>query len=261
MTGAASAPRPARVTPARVRASRSAIRHVRADPIELRLHPPQLHVAGRPRPTCPTLPRGAAPRWPGSTAATTSATRRSSCARTSTRSWPRTASTCAGGRVLMLANPRVLGYVFNPLSVFWCHRPRRRARVHRRRGAQHLRRPARLPASSTDDAGRAETDKEFYVSPFYPVDGRYAMRCPSPASELRVTVTLHRRANGRSPRSDGRRRRARPQPVLLACALRHPPARPARSLLGSAGTASRLWLPAGCPVVPRPPHQPPGGRE
>ena len=26
-----------------------------------------------------------------------------------------------GGRVLMLAHARVLGYVFNPLSVFWCH--------------------------------------------------------------------------------------------------------------------------------------------
>ena len=28
----------------------------------------------------------------------------------------------AGGRVLMLGHARVLGYVFNPLTVFWCHR-------------------------------------------------------------------------------------------------------------------------------------------
>src|SRR5690349_10375383 len=27
----------------------------------------------------------------------------------------------AGGRVLMLAHARVLGYVFNPLTLFWCH--------------------------------------------------------------------------------------------------------------------------------------------
>ena len=26
-----------------------------------------------------------------------------------------------GGQILMLANARVLGYVFNPLSVYWCH--------------------------------------------------------------------------------------------------------------------------------------------
>ena len=28
-----------------------------------------------------------------------------------------------GGRITMLANARVLGYVFNPISLFWCHRP------------------------------------------------------------------------------------------------------------------------------------------
>jgi uncharacterized protein len=27
-----------------------------------------------------------------------------------------------GGRVLMLAHARVFGYVFNPLTVYWCHR-------------------------------------------------------------------------------------------------------------------------------------------
>jgi DUF1365 family protein len=26
-----------------------------------------------------------------------------------------------GGRVLMLAHARVLGYVFNPITVYWCH--------------------------------------------------------------------------------------------------------------------------------------------
>jgi DUF1365 family protein len=29
----------------------------------------------------------------------------------------------SGGRVTMLAHARVLGYVFNPLTVYWCHRP------------------------------------------------------------------------------------------------------------------------------------------
>ena len=70
-------------------------------------------------------------------------------------------------------------------------RPAGPAQPHRRRGAQHLRRPAQLPAR-TDEAGRAETDKLFYVSPFYPVDGSYTMRLPEPGAELTVTVTLHR---------------------------------------------------------------------
>ena len=44
----------------------------------------------------------------------------------------------------------------------------------------------------TDQAGRAETDKVFYVSPFYPVDGRYTMMLPDPDQRLAVAVTLYR---------------------------------------------------------------------
>lgn len=96
-----------------------------------------------------------------------------------------------GGRITMLANARSAGYVFNPLSLFWCHDPDGAlvcvvAEVHNTYGQRHryLLHP--------DDAGRAETQKEFYVSPFYPVDGDYTMRLPEPGAELAVTVTLHR---------------------------------------------------------------------
>ena len=44
----------------------------------------------------------------------------------------------------------------------------------------------------TDDAGRVETAKEFYVSPFYPVDGHYRMSLPEPGDRLAITITLHR---------------------------------------------------------------------
>ena len=29
----------------------------------------------------------------------------------------------SGGRVLMLTNPRTMGYVFNPITVYWCYEP------------------------------------------------------------------------------------------------------------------------------------------
>ena len=45
-------------------------------------------------------------------------------------------------RVLMLTQPRVLGYVFNPVTFSWCYDAARRARVHRRGAEQHLRRAA-----------------------------------------------------------------------------------------------------------------------
>ena len=81
----------------------------------------------------------------------------------------------------MLAHARVLGYVFNPLTVFWCHRADGAlacvvAEVHntyRQRHAYLLR---------TDDRGRAQVPKRFYVSPFYPVDGGYRMCLPEPGA-------------------------------------------------------------------------------
>ncbi len=90
------------------------------------------------------------------------------------------------GRIRMLAQPRVLGHVFNPLSLFWCDAPGGThvvAEVHNTYGERHgyLLRP-----------GQTEVGKAFFVSPFYPVDGGYRMSLPEPAERLAVTVTLHR---------------------------------------------------------------------
>ncbi|HEX2904627.1 MAG TPA: DUF1365 domain-containing protein [Jatrophihabitans sp.] len=94
-------------------------------------------------------------------------------------------------RILMLANPRVLGYVFNPLSVFYCYGADGRlaytvAEVRNTYGGRHT------YLLETDGSDRARTDKRFYVSPFYPVDGYYTMSLPEPDQQLTVTVTLHR---------------------------------------------------------------------
>jgi len=62
----------------------------------------------------------------------------------------------------------------------------RRPGGHRRRGAQHLRRAARLP-SAPRPLGFGHHDKRCFVSPFYDVTGRYELRfelrprsCPPP---------------------------------------------------------------------------------
>lgn len=101
----------------------------------------------------------------------------------------------SGGRVLMLTNPRVLGYVFNPLTVYWCHTSDGElacvvAEVHNTYGERHcyLLRP--------DGNGRAEADKAFYVSPFLPLDGTYRMRLPLPGDRVSLSIALvrHERA-------------------------------------------------------------------
>ncbi|WP_066362071.1 DUF1365 domain-containing protein [Herbidospora mongoliensis] len=90
------------------------------------------------------------------------------------------------GKVTMLAGRRTLGYVFNPLTVYWCDTGVVVAEVRNTYGGRHryLLHP--------DAHGRAETSKELYVSPFNPVDGHYTLRLPPPSDRLDLAVTLHR---------------------------------------------------------------------
>jgi uncharacterized protein len=94
------------------------------------------------------------------------------------------------GRITALLQARVLGYVFNPLSVFWCHDDDGTLRhviaeVHNTYGERHayLLPPADLPVA---------TAKTFYVSPFNQVEGYYLVQAPRPGSEVDITVALHR---------------------------------------------------------------------
>ncbi|MFE1273384.1 DUF1365 domain-containing protein [Streptomyces sp. NPDC058757] len=126
-----------------------------------------------------------------------------------------------GGRVVMLAHARVFGFVFNPLSVFWCHDASGSlvcvvAEVHNTYGQRHC------YLLRTDEAGEAEADKEFYVSPFFAVEGRYRMRLPLPGERLGLTVHLEH-GGGRAFTAAVRgRRRPATVPALLSAAARRP---------------------------------------
>ncbi|MFF8837061.1 DUF1365 domain-containing protein [Streptomyces sp. NPDC015130] len=156
----------------------------------------------------------------------------------------------ADGAVLMLAHARVLGHVFNPLTLYWCHDRDGRpvcvvAEVHNTYGGRHcyLLRP--------DGLGRAEVAKEFYVSPFLDVEGAYRMRLPLPGDRLDLTVQL-RRPDGSRPLTAtvrGARRPARAR-TLLAAAARHPWSTLAVSV-GIRRHGIRLYL-KGLSVRPRP---------
>jgi uncharacterized protein len=161
-----------------------------------------------------------------------------------------------GGRVLMLANARVLGYVFNPLTVYWCHRPDGApacvvAEVHNTYRERHcyLLRP---------DAGdRAATAKDFYVSPFLPVAGEYRMVLPVPDRRLRISITLRQRGETALVATlTGTRRPATPA-TLARMLLRHPLV-PQRTTALIRGHGIALWL-RRLPVVPRPMHAPQEG--
>lgn len=94
------------------------------------------------------------------------------------------------GRITALLQARVLGYVFNPLSIFWCHDRNGRLRhvvaeVHNTYGGRHA---YLLPPADTP----VLVSKQFYVSPFNPVDGHYLVLAPPPEREVDVMVSLLR---------------------------------------------------------------------
>ena len=89
----------------------------------------------------------------------------------------------------MLANARVLGHTFDPLSVFWAIAPDGSltcivAEVHNTYGGRHA------YLLQTDEKGRSQVDKAFYVSPFFTVDGRYDLQFQLTPDVVSSTVVL-----------------------------------------------------------------------
>lgn len=154
-----------------------------------------------------------------------------------------------GGRVTMLANARVLGHTFNPLSVFWCHGDDGRlvcvvAEVHNTYGERYA------YLLETDERGAARTRKEFYVSPFNDVDGEYAMRLPEPTDKLRLSIVLER--EGAPPfvaTVVGERKPATTAAVIRTAAA--VPLAPLRVVVQIRWQGIRLWA-RGLPIRPRP---------
>ena len=127
----------------------------------------------------------------------------------------------AGGRVLMLGHATVLGYVFNPLTVFWCHHADGSlvaviAEVHNTYGQRHA------YLLHPDPLGRTTAGKDFYVSPFLPVAGHYRMRLPEPAGSLRLGVILDVGGRPALAATVTGRRHAYTPSRLLGLALRYP---------------------------------------
>ncbi len=97
----------------------------------------------------------------------------------------------AGHRVLLLCYPRLLGYVFNPLSVYYCHdaEGRLRAMVYEVKntfGDQHCYvLPAEVDARGQVRHGCA---KAMFVSPFIGMEAHYRFSVRPPGRELALVI-------------------------------------------------------------------------
>jgi DUF1365 family protein len=158
-----------------------------------------------------------------------------------------------GGRVTLLTNARVLGYVFNPLSVFYCHRPDGSLRcvvaeVHNTYGERHC------YLLEPGERGRASAGKEFYVSPFLTVDGSYEMTLAPPGERLSVQMALRQGGERVFAASLTGQRRPLTNATVARMLLRHPlMTAKVTSLIHLQGVKLAL---RGAGRVPRPPHPP-----
>jgi len=104
----------------------------------------------------------------------------------------------ADGEIVLQAFPRVLGYVFNPVSFFYCHDRAGLLRavlceVSNTFGERHnylLAHGDGRPIAASD---RLRADKVFHVSPFCEVEGSYRFRFAGDAGRSLAHIDYHDR--------------------------------------------------------------------
>jgi hypothetical protein len=97
------------------------------------------------------------------------------------------------GRVLLLCYPRLLGYTFNPLSVYFCHRADGGLalviyEVRNTFGDIHAYALPVKPGEMSEAGIRQEQDKLFYVSPFVEMAMRYRFRISPPGKSVKLRI-------------------------------------------------------------------------
>ncbi|MBK1622206.1 DUF1365 domain-containing protein [Afifella marina] len=96
-----------------------------------------------------------------------------------------------GGRVALLTYPRFLGYVFNPLSVYFCYDRNERlvAILHEVSNTFSEKHTYVIPVTGeAQETIEQACDKLMYVSPFIPMECRYHFRIAPPEESVLVRI-------------------------------------------------------------------------
>lgn len=162
------------------------------------------------------------------------------------------------GPIYLLTHLRHLGYVFNPVSFFYCYDSAGALRlilaeVNNTFGGRHhyWLEPG---GGSSDRTLRATADKAFYVSPFMAADMRYEFAFTHPGARLTAHMDLARLGTGETPHAFDATLSLERRPWTareLRRALWRHPMMTASVVAGIHWQALRLWL-KGLSIVPRP---------
>jgi uncharacterized protein len=160
-----------------------------------------------------------------------------------------------GGRVLLLCYPRLLGFTFNPLSVYYCYRADGELalaiyEVRNTFGDIHAYVLPVRPGELTDAGLRQQQEKLFYVSPFIDMPMRYHFRLSPPAADVKLRILETDRSGPLLAATFHGRRRALTSAQLLRSFFALPLVT-LKIVAAIHWEALRLWL-KGARLVPRP---------
>jgi DUF1365 family protein len=132
-----------------------------------------------------------------------------------------------GGKVFLLTQCRLFGYVFNPISLYYCYAPDALLRavvaeVHNTFGERIFYVLPAGPPAVGPAALRATARKEMHVSPFISMDARYHFRLRPPAERLTVSIAEEEHGEHFFDAHLWGRRRPLADGTLLRIALRDP---------------------------------------
>ena len=162
------------------------------------------------------------------------------------------------GAIRLLTMPRVLGYVFNPISLYYCHRPdgALAAMIYEVTSTFRERRAYVLPVAPEDGrVGRIDqaTGKGLYVSPFMDMDMRYAFKGSVPDERLDLAIDgLDSQGLLIATAMRGRRRALSDRALLAAMAAM--PLLTIKVVAAIHWEALKLWL-KGVPLTRKPPAE------
>jgi uncharacterized protein len=144
------------------------------------------------------------------------------------------AGIAAGGARRVLCYPRLFGYVFNPLSVWFCYRTDETLaaivyEVHNTYGERHayvlpVRQSLGEGGSVDNDDGlvRQRCAKDFTVSPFLSMDCVYNFKLRPPSDDVLIAISEEEHGRPVLTATFSGRRRPLDDATLFSMLLRHP---------------------------------------
>lgn len=157
------------------------------------------------------------------------------------------------GQVRLLTLPRVLGYVFNPISIYYCHDRSHQLRatiyeVNNTFGGRHA---YVLPVDADTTVARQACGKKLRVSPFNDVSGGYRFAMLPPGDKVALTIDQWDAGGSLLRAAFAGRREVLSDGALLKLFLLYP-LLTLKVIAGIHWEALKLWM-KGVPLHKRPP--------